>query len=144
LGISPNAGEQTTVTVPSYNGKSVEEAKSSVEETLGVKCIVRGDGDIVVTQLPANGTVISDNGVVILYTDGAEIEANATVPNVIGMSPSKAIKTIVDSNLNVSVKGIFNGDYNNCKANAQSIPSGTQVLPGTVIEIEFLYDEEIE
>ena len=41
-------------------------------------------------------------------------------------------------------KGIFNGDYNNCRVVSQSINSGEYVLPGTVIELEFLYEEAIE
>ncbi len=144
LGISPNAESQTTKTVPNYNGKSVETARKDIEETLGVKCVVRGDGDTVVSQLPMNGTVISENGVVILYTAGVEIEADVTVPNVVGQSPTNAIKYLLNNNLNVSIKGIFNNDYSNCKVYSQSVPYGDKVLPGTVIEIEFLYDEDIE
>ena len=144
LGITPNADDENSIHVPDYKGRSVEEAEAEIEETLGVKCIVRGDGDIVINQLPATNTVIYSEGVVILYTEGAEIEANATVPNVVGQSPSNAIKNLINSNLNVSVKGIFNNDYTNCKVNVQSIAAGEEVLPGTVVEIEFLYDEDIE
>lgn len=144
LGISPNAQEGTTITTPNYSGKSVEEARADIEETLGIKCVVRGDGDTVLQQLPAANTVISTDGVVILYTEGSEIEANATVPNVIGQSPTRAIQNIINSNLNVSIKGIFNNDYTNCTVVAQSIEAGETVLPGTVIEIEFLYEEDIE
>ncbi len=143
LGITPNTDEETTVTVPEYIGKTVESAKQLIEES-GLKCVVRGDGDKVVNQLPANGTVVSTDGVVILYTDGAEITANVRVPNLIGYSPTNAIKTLVNSNLNVSIKGIFNGDYTNCRVVSQSVKDGEYVLPGTVIELEFLYEEAIE
>ncbi len=144
LGIAPDTAEDSTVTVGKYAGKTTEETRAEIETTLGVKCVIRGDGEKVVDQLPAAGTIISTDGVVILYTDGAEIAADATVPNVMGKSPSVAIKSLINSNLNVSINGIFNDDYTNCTVISQSIPAGEKVLPGTVIELEFLYEEAIE
>ena len=143
LGIAPNTEKDDSYTVPDYKGKTVEEMKSSLE-AIGLKCVVRGNGDTVINQLPEQGTVIKKDGVVILYTEGAEINANIKVPNVMGKSPTAAIKTLLNSNLNVSVNGIFNGDYTNCRVIAQSIEGGEYVLPGTVIELEFLYEEDIE
>ena len=143
LGITPNTEDKTTTIVSQYVGKPLDTAKKLIEDA-GLKCIVRGDGDAVVSQLPAKGTVVSTDGVVILYTEGAEITADVRVPNVIGNSPTTAIKTLVNSNLNVSVKGIFNGDYTNCRVISQSVMAGEYVLPGTVIELEFLYEEAIE
>lgn len=143
LGIAPNTDEETTVTVPDYVGKTAESAKQLIEAA-GLKCVIRGEGENVINQLPAKDTVISSDGVIILYTEGAEISANVKVPDVLGKSPTAAIKALINSNLNVSVKGIFNGDYTNCKVVAQSVTAGEYVLPGTVIELEFLYEEAIE
>lgn len=144
LGIAPDTEEDSVVTVGKYAGKTKEAAREEIEQTLGVKCIIRGDGATIVDQLPVAGTTISTDGVVILYTDGAEVVADATVPNVMGKSPSVAIKSLINSNLNVSISGIFNDDYTNCTVKSQSIPAGEKVLPGTVIELEFLYEEAIE
>ncbi len=143
LGIAPNTDSDDTFNVPEYTGKKVSDVKKQLEDK-GIKCVVRGTGNTVNAQLPAKGTVISDNGVVILYTDGAEIDTNATVPDVEGMTPSEAIRKMLNNNLNVSIKGIFNNDFNNCKVISQSHTPGEKVLPGTVIEIEFLYEESIE
>ncbi len=143
LGITPDTQEDNNFTVPDYRGKNAEEIKQQLE-AIGIKCIVRGDGDNVLTQLPEASTVITKDGVVILYTEGAEVTADVTVPDVMGKSPSAAIKSILNSNLNVSINGIFNGDYNNCEVVSQSIQPGEKVLPGTVIVIEFLYEEAIE
>ncbi len=144
LGISPDKDE-TSISVPDYSGKTVTDAEAAIE-ALGenVQCVVRGNGDRVISQLPSGGTVISPNGVVILYTEGSQIQPDATVPNVVGMSPSRAIKALINADLNISVKGIFNNDFENCKVVAQSVEAGQIVLPGTVIELEFLYDEDIE
>ena len=143
LGIAPNNDQESTVVVPDYKEKSIADAKKAIEEA-GLKCVVRGNGDKVVNQLPAKSTVISKDGVIILYAEELEISANVRVPNVIQNSPTNAIKTLINSNLNVSIKGIFNGDYTNCRVVSQSVLPGEYVIPGTVIELEFLYEEAIE
>ncbi len=143
LGITPDTQDDNSFTIPEYRGKNAADIKQQLE-AIGIKCIVRGDGNNVLTQLPEAGTVITEDGVVILYTEGSEVTAEVTVPNVMGKSPSAAIKSLLNSNLNVSISGIFNGDYNNCQVVSQSVPAGEKVLPGTVIVIEFLYEEAIE
>ena len=40
--------------------------------------------------------------------------------------------------------GLFNNDYKNCHVKAQSVAAGEKVYPGTVITIEFIYEESIE
>ncbi|MBR5858489.1 MAG: PASTA domain-containing protein, partial [Clostridia bacterium] len=143
LGIAPNVSGDESYTVPDFAGKTVDAVKATLEAA-GIKCVVRGEGSVVVNQLPAKNTVITKNGVVVLYTEGAEISANVKVPSLVGKTPSAAIKELINSNLNVSVKGIFNGDYTNCKVVSQSVNAGEYVLPGTVIELEFLYEEAIQ
>lgn len=143
LGIAPNTSQEKKITVTDYRLKSVEDARLLIEQE-GLKCVIKGRGETVTTQLPASGTVISENGVIILFTEGNDVEANVKVPNLKGNSPTVAIKALLNSNLNISINGIFNGDYRNCKVVAQSIPAGEYVLPGTVIEVEFLYEEAIE
>ncbi len=143
LGIAPNTTGEETLTVSDYRLKSANDSKILIEK-LGLKCVIKGSGTTVVTQLPESGTVISEDGVIILYTEGSEIEPSVKVPNVIGSSPTSAIKSMINSNLNISIKGIFNGDYNNCRVVSQSISGGEYVYPGTVIELEFLYEESIE
>ena len=113
-------------------------------EEAGLKCVIKGTGDTVHGQLPEVGTVISTDGVIIIYSDDASISANVSVPNVMNDTPANAIKKLINANLNVSISGIFNGDHNNCRVIAQSVKAGEYVLPGTVIEIEFLYEEDIE
>ncbi|MBR6563437.1 MAG: PASTA domain-containing protein [Clostridia bacterium] len=143
LGIAPNTQGEETVTVNDYNGKNAYDVKTLLEAS-GLKCVIRGSGETVINQLPAAGTVITADGVIILYTEGAEISASVKVPDLHGKSPTAAIKALINANLNVSVSGIFNGDYTNCSVVAQSVNPGEMVLPGTVIELEFLYEESIE
>ena len=111
---------------------------------MGLKCVIKGSGEKVVGQLPEAGTVISTEGVVVIYTENEAVTANVAVPNVMNFTPENAIKKLINSNLNVSINGIFNGDHSNCRVISQSVAPGEYVLPGTVIELEFLYEEDIE
>ena len=143
LGIKPNTDQETTLTVPDYTDKNVDVAKAQIE-ALGLKCVIKGSGEKVVGQLPEAGTVISTEGVVVIYTENEAVTANVAVPNVMNFTPENAIKKLINSNLNVSINGIFNGDHSNCRVISQSVAPGEYVLPGTVIELEFLYEEDIE
>ena len=66
------------------------------------------------------------------------------VPNLIGNSPTTAIKSLTNSDLNIVINGIFNNEYRNCSVVAQSVPAGSYVAPGTVVELTFRYEEAIE
>lgn len=144
LGISPNTGEDdTSLNVSEYRGTELDAAKEELA-ALGLKCVVRGSGSVVIDQMPKADTVVNKDGVVILYTEGATVTADAKVPDVIGNSPSAAVRSLINSNLNVKINGIFNDDWTNCHVVSQSVASGEYVAPGTVIELEFLYEEAIE
>ena len=144
LGISPNTSDDDIVTVGDYRNEKVSNARSVIEETLGLKCVVRGSGDTVIDQMPHMETSVYKDGVVILYTEPGEIAANVKVPNLKNNSPEAAIRSLVNNNLNVSLSGIFNGDYKNCRVVSQTPEAGEYVLPGTVVTLEFLYEESIE
>lgn len=143
LGIAPDGGESETVKIPDYRTLSVENAKSAAESA-GLKCIVKGSGERVVDQMPRMDSAVTKDGVVILYTSGADVVADVSVPDLKGKTPTAAIKALLNSNLNVKVSGIFNNDYKNCHVKAQSVDAGEKVYPGTVITIEFIYEESIE
>ncbi len=143
MGITPATQDNNITAVDDYRGMTVEDAKAELD-ALGLKYSVRGDGNAVLEQMPKSGTEVYKDGVVILYTGDATVQANVKVPDVMGDSPSNAIKSIINSNLNVRISGIFNDDWRNCYVVSQSIGAGEYVAPGTVIELEFLYEEAIE
>lgn len=138
LGIEPTHADDHRIVLANYIDKEITLAKEELEQ-LGIKCIVRGEGEVVTQQTPGAGQNISDNGVVVLYTEDTEIEATVKVPNILNSSPSNAIKTIQNNNLNFVLKGIYENDYTNCKAVLQSPPAGEYVPTGSIIEIEFRY-----
>ena len=48
--------------------------------------------------------------------------------------------TCAPEGLNVQIKGVFDGDTTNCYVISQSIPSGTQVAPGTIVVVQCRYE----
>jgi stage V sporulation protein D (sporulation-specific penicillin-binding protein) len=141
MGIEPTHAETNNITLSSYIGSEVSSARIVLEE-MGVKCIVKGDGSVVTDQIPSAGSVITENGVIVLYTDGEAIEETVKVPNVINFTPSAANKAVINNNLNISIKGIFENDYTNCMVVSQTPAAGEYVAPGTVIEVLFRYETE--
>ncbi|PKM61834.1 MAG: hypothetical protein CVU97_06675 [Firmicutes bacterium HGW-Firmicutes-21] len=141
LGIEPTHAENTDKTIGNYVGSEVAAAKL-VLENLGIKCVVKGTGAIITEQIPPAGSIISQNGMVVLYTDDTPPENTIKVPSVFNLTPSAANKTIINNNLNISIKGIFGNDYTNCNVVSQSPAAGEYVAPGTIIEVEFRYTDQ--
>ena len=93
-----------------------------------------GTGNTVTGQVPAAGSTLSkDSGRVILYTDDAEVKNTVEVPNVVGKTAEAANRMLINAGLNVSVKGASHS--NESTVAAQTIPEGTMVPTGTVVEI---------
>jgi stage V sporulation protein D (sporulation-specific penicillin-binding protein) len=144
LGIEPTSGNTKTVLLKNYIGSDSESAKTVIEKA-GLKCVIKGSGGAVTDQIPKEGTSVAENGLVILYTAGEPVENTVKVPNVVGngrTSPSTVNTMITNSNLNISLKGIHEGNFTNCYAVSQSPAAGEMVPPGTVITVEFRYDEQ--
>ena len=143
LGIEPTDDSAIqTLTVSDYRGASVDTAKQALEQ-LGLKVIVRGDGAAVTDQMPRSGSVITEGGRVVLYTDGAEAEPTVSVPSFAGMTPQQVLSVASTYGLNVELKGIHKDDYS-CYASTQSIEPGTMVTTGTIVSVQFIYNESIE
>ena len=143
LGIEPTYSESNNITLDDYVGDDLEKTKTLLNN-LEVDYIVKGKGNIITAQNPAAGTVITKDGVVVLYTDNVAVENTVKVPNVSQYTPSSANKTIINNDLNISIRGIYNNDFNNCKVVSQYPAAGEYVAPGTVVEVEYRYNEKIE
>ncbi|MBR5218742.1 MAG: PASTA domain-containing protein, partial [Clostridia bacterium] len=127
------------ITVPSITGKNKSQAKTELE-ALGLKAVIRGNGDVITEQVPKAYSKLSVNSKVVLYTEGAASEKNVTVPNVVGCTASAANKGITDYGLNARIKGLANVS-GLAICSAQSPAAGTVVEPGTVVTLEFTYSE---
>lgn len=121
-------------TADTYIGLTVDEAVAQAENG-GFTTWVKGEGDKVIGQMPEAGTSIPQGGNVVLYTDAESTKDTVTVPNLIGYSVSDVNYFASYYNLNVSISGMTNS-YSSVSY-SQSIPEGTEVAPGTVINVSF-------
>lgn len=121
--------------VPFVTDKSVSDARATVEAK-GFKCEVIGNGDTVTAQSPLVGTSIAYTGTVFLYTDDNPDAEMTEVPAVEGISVKDADDAMNYSGLNYVATGASVSEEG-AVVKKQSIPAGTQVPKGTVIELEF-------
>ena len=134
--------EKIDTTAPNVTGKTVAEAKSSLEgEDLNYK--VMGSGDTVLEQIPAFGEAIPQGGTVVLYTDKESTSETVEVPDLTGMSLAAANQAAVDSGVQILVTGAaLTSD--NPVSQTQDIEAGTKVRPGTVITVGFVEKDQVQ
>ncbi len=140
---STNARENTEM--PNLVGSTAESAKKRLSE-LGMDCQIVGDGDVVLSQIPSAGqTVTSKLTSGILYTVSPP-EDFATVPKLIGLSPSEANLAATNAGLSVCLSGVSVSAVGNSyvKVVSQSLAEGSVVPRGTTIVFHCysLSDEE--
>ncbi len=126
--------KEIDITTPSLIGKTVEAAKQELESA-GISVKVVGSGDKVVRQLPSSGQLISHNGTVVIYTDGAE-NTKVTVPDFTGYTIAGANSLANQYQLNIALSGVT-GQNSGATAYSQSIAAGQEVDMGTVITVGF-------
>lgn len=143
LGVEPEYTqeemEMIDITVPDVTGKTRKEAEAILKEE-GVNITFRGQGDIVLDQVPKAYSKLARNSKVVAYTEGEESKKTVTIPDVVGCYGSEANKGIVNAGLNVRVKGLSgNGGIAVCTE--QQPPAGTVVEPGTIVTLDFRFAE---
>lgn len=122
--------------VPSLVGLSEESAAAALEEK-GFTYRTVGEGDVVTAQVPTAGAAIPGGSRVVLYFGDAQPQESVTVPNVIGYGPDYAKQVLATEGLYIRMVGISGTYTTSTIANNQSIEAGTEVKPGTVIEVQF-------
>ncbi len=123
-----------STTAGAYTGVSVSDAKTAVIND-GFAPVVYGNGDVVLSQIPAGGATIPQDGTVVLFTDENAEKEMVKVPDLVGMSIAEANRSAALFNLNVSISG--SASSSNCISYSQDIEADTEVKPGTVITVSF-------
>lgn len=134
---------QQDVTVPWVGGYNSIRAESQLTAAgLKAEYIGSTDGTEVTGQVPSAGTVMPSGSTVMLYMGDIPLSdyRMSTVPNVIGMTVEEANKALSNAGLNISISGAATGSE--AKAVSQSVNSGLSVYRGTVIEVNFLVNNE--
>lgn len=132
---SDSEKELLDVSVPDEVGKSVSDAKSELSGA-GFKVKVVGDGESVISQMPANGQYIPQNGIVVLYTDEETKRSKTKVPNFSGMTVSQANYAAAQAGLNIKIVGNF-ASGSGFSVFRQSIEKYTEVECGTTVTVYF-------
>lgn len=131
-----NELEVADTTMINVTGYELTVAKGLLTDR-GIRCRTVGSGNTVTGQLPKSGVTIPGSSTVILYL-GEEVPTDkVTVPDLSGMSPSEAKNTLEEMGLFLRATGVT-GEGSSLEAMSQSINAGTQVEPGTVVEVRFV------
>lgn len=123
------------VQVPSVTGDSVSEAKSSLEEDKFSVQIV-GEGDKVISQMPASGQYIPQGGVIVLYTEKQKKKLKTVVPDFTGMTITEANYAAVNAGINIKVSGNSLSEES-MTAYRQSSLKGSEVESGSTVTVYF-------
>ena len=134
---------QQDVTVPWVGGYNSIRAEAQLTAAgLKAEYIGSTDGTEVTGQVPSAGTVMPSGSTVMLYMGDIPLSdyRMTTVPNVIGRTVEEANKALSEAGLNISITGAATGSE--AKAVSQSVNSGLVVYRGSVIEVNFLVNNE--
>lgn len=134
---------QQDVTVPWVGGYNSIRAEAQLTAAgLKAEYIGSTDGTEVTGQVPSAGTVMPSGSTVMLYMGDIPLSdyRMSAVPNVIGMTVEEANKALSEAGLNISITGAATGSE--AKAVSQSVNSGLVVYRGSVIEVNFLVNNE--
>lgn len=132
---TPEEEQKLDVKTPNFQGQSVSAAKETLDANHLIP-VVEGGGATVTSQVPEAGQPIPRGGRVILYTGGEVAQNTVEVPNVVGLTPSEANRTVTGENLNIEMVGNGLSDAGE-KSYEQDPVKGTRVAPGTVVTVEF-------
>ncbi len=147
LGVEPQFSDEELANLnrstPSVEGMDVVTAEAFVRNA-GLNARVKGEGTTIVKQVPEAGQTIPGEGTVVLYTDQASYQSNTvTVPDFSGYSVSGASDLASVYGLNIILSGtdLAGGG---ALASSQSVAPGTEVPAGTIINVEFIYQDTSE
>ena len=146
LGVEPKYTEQEKAklerTTPDVTGKTVSVAQSMLSNS-NLQYKVVGSGGSVLKQVPAKGETIPKDGMVVLYTEEAQMSKTTIVPDFKGKTMSQANVAAANANVNIQISGL-GLESGEAKAASQSIEAGKSVPLGTVVKVEFVYQDRIE
>ena len=127
---------RVAVRMPNVVGLTEAAANKRLEENyLNYRII--GDGDKIVSQIPAHGRELPGNSTVLLYTDDSMPTDQVTVPDLSGLTVAQANQALADCGLYMQAKGV-DSSASYVIAAQQDIDPGVQVARGTMIVVTFI------
>ena len=146
VGVEPSYTEEELNSLsritPNVVGDTLAVAQNSIGN-VGLKANIVGSGDKVVMQVPEAGQTIPAGGTVLLYTEQTDAQM-VTVPDFTGLTVTEVNARAAQLGLNVQITGLIGGATEAALSNRQSIKEGERVFMGTVIEVNFYYQDTAE
>ena len=127
--------EKLDTLTPSLVGKQTADALALLEEK-GFEVKVVGEGEKVISQMPAYNQAVPQNGIIVLYTDNNSERVTVEVPDLTQMTLSMANKYALSAGLNIKISGnaLNEGEI---ISYSQSISPGETVEYGSTITVYF-------
>ena len=139
LGVEPQYEEEdmyrVNVFMPDVKGLTESQAAPVLRDSY-LEYRIIGDGDKIVSQIPASGREVPGHSTVLLYTDDSMPTDPVTVPNLKGMTVTQATQTLSDLGLYLQAKGTDSTAWH-VVVTDQDIIEGTQVDRGTTVTVIF-------
>ncbi|WRS27632.1 penicillin-binding transpeptidase domain-containing protein [Oscillospiraceae bacterium MB08-C2-2] len=123
--------EEREVNVPNVMYKKPHDAQAELT-VAGLNTRIIGNGPMVLQQIPLPNQKMPKGSQVILYTEEANMEQEITVPDVVGMLSAEANKLVVNSGLNVQIRGVIKDGVSTVVGEQWPLP-GTVQHPGDVV-----------
>ncbi len=131
--------ESMTHKVPVFVGGPVDWAKDVVENEVGLKVEVVGDGEEVTAQYPHSGSSVASNSTVILYCGVEPDTTPVKIPNLAGMTYKEAVDYVKMIGLYLDATGVLGSTSSSTFTVQSQYPSADDgYIPfGSVISVDF-------
>ncbi len=140
LGMEPQYTEEEeaeeTVNVPNVVDLTVNEAANTLSAA-GLNYQIMGDGETILSQIPVGSVTMELNSTVILYTQKQMEDQKVKVPDVMGMTPAEARRTLAEYGLNCRFTDVAPNQENSVTAYSQTPAAGEEVVSGSTVSVDF-------
>ena len=144
LGVEPEYDEaqreKQDVLTPDFSGMDPAAAQSAAREA-GLRFRSIGEGGAVSAQLPLPGVSIANGSEIILYFEAEPSSELETVPDLSGLSYEEARDTLSKDGIYIQTSSLVTG-YGQQRVSTQSVPAGTRVGHGSVVEVSLISTDE--
>ena len=145
LGVEPRytEAEQSCMDrpVPDLTGLDRTQAARVLKEN-GLSGKTLGEGASVTDQIPAAGTVVAPGSTILLLADTVMSEETAVIPDLRGMTYTRARETLAEQGLFLRSDGTILADSDTVKVSFQSLAPGESASLGTVMDVTLVNNDD--
>ena len=140
LGVEPTGAENGGAVMPACVGLDLPQAAEKLKDA-GLRYRTIGGGSAVTDQLPAAGTEIAEGTEVILYFNADISPDTESLPELTGLNYEQARDTLSYYGLYLTTRSSVT-DPSRQTVGAQSLPAGTELRHGSVVEVTLIDSNE--